>query len=135
MVLQSLPLTAILVALRLYTRLCIATSFGADDVCMLAAVVSTIGCSVIAILSFVNNIWTRRIGCAIRQNLSWLKYQISIEVLFGPACSLTKTSLFIVIIRIISAGNSVLRVMAITVMIVIAAEDDIFSTIVINTCR
>jgi hypothetical protein len=44
------------------------------------------------------------------------KYQMSIEVLFRLACSLTKISLLVVIIRIMSAGNSVLRVMAITLI-------------------
>lgn len=61
-------------ALRLYTRLRISTSFGADDVYMLAAVVPTIG-----LLSYYHTFICQQyldpsyLGCAIRQNLSWPK--------------------------------------------------------------
>jgi hypothetical protein len=68
------PFTVIIVALRLYTRLRISTSFGADDVYMLAAVVPTIG-----LLSYYHTFICQQyldpsyLGCAIRQNLSWHK--------------------------------------------------------------
>jgi hypothetical protein len=130
------PLLVILIALRTYTRLRLSKNFGADDIAILVAVFPTMGCAVLTLTAVLNYGWSRHVWDIPPDQLELgLKYVIAVEVLFAVACSLTKLSMLLLILRVLAAGSVILRRLSITVMVIVVLESFIFSIVVINTCR
>lgn len=130
------PLLVILVALRTYTRLRLSKNFGADDIAIVAAVFPTMGCAVLTLIAVRSYGWSRHIWDVPYSQLELgLKYVIVIEVLFCIACSLTKLSMLLFILRVMAAGSTILKRLSITVMVIVFLEMFIFTIVVINTCR
>jgi hypothetical protein len=130
------PLLVILVALRTYTRLRLSKNFGADDIAIVAALFPTMGCAVLALLAVLHYGCNRHVWDVPPDQLELgLKYVIAVEVLFCIACSLTKLSMLLLILRVLAAGSTILRRLSITVMVIVFLESVIFSIVVINTCR
>jgi hypothetical protein len=129
------PLLVILVALRIYTRLRLSKNFGADDIAILAAVFPTMGCAVLTLTAVLHYGWSRHAWDIPPDQLEvGLKYVIAVEVLFAVACSLTKLSMLLLILRVLAAGSVILRRLSITVMAIVCLESFIFSIVVVNTC-
>src|SRR5208282_6226795 len=124
------------VALRTYTRVRLSKNFGADDIAIVAAVFPTLGVAVLTLIAVRNCGWSRHVWDVPTDQLELgLKYVIAVEVLFGIACSLTKLSMLLLILRVMAAGSTILRRLSITVMVIVFLEMFIFAIVVINTCR
>jgi hypothetical protein len=130
------PLLVILVGLRTYTRLRLTKSFGYDDIAIVAAVFPTLACASITVYAVKNTGWDRHIwDVPIDELVISLKLAIAIEVLFSSACTLTRMSILLLVLRLMATGRGVLRRLAVWSMVFIVVEQVIFSIVVINTCR
>ena len=130
------PLLLILVGLRTYTRLRLTRNFGYDDIAIVAAVFPTLACASITVYAVKNIGWDRHIwDVPIDELVSSLKIAMAIEILFSFACTLTRMSILLLVLRIMANGRGVLRRLAICSMVLICVEELIFSIVVINTCR
>ena len=132
----SVPILLILVSLRMYTRLRLTKNFGPDDVTILLAFIPTVGCAVLTLIAVKYHGWDRHVWDVRPDQLETsLKYAIAVEVLFSLACSLTRLSVLLLICRIMSAGSSILRRLAMAVMVLVVIEELVFCVVAINTCR
>jgi hypothetical protein len=130
------PILVTLVVLRTYTRLCLSKNFGADDIAIVAAAFPTMGVAVLTLLAVLHYGWSRHVWDVPPDQLELgLKYVIAVEILFCIACSLTKLSMLLLILRVLAVGSTILRRLSITVMIIVFLESVIFTIVVINTCR
>lgn len=130
------PLLVILVGLRTYTRLRLTKNFGYDDIAIVAAVVPTLACASITVYAVKNIGWDRHIwDVPIDEVVTSLKLAMAIEILFSFACTLTRMSILLLVLRVVATGRGVLRRLAIYSMILICIESMIFCVVVINTCR
>ena len=130
------PLLVILVALRTYTRLRLTKNFGYDDIAIVAAVFPTLACASITVYAVKNIGWDRHIwDVPVDDLVISLKLALAVEILFSLACTLTRMSILLLVLRLMSTGKGVLRRIAICSMVFICVEDVIFSIVAINTCR
>lgn len=130
------PLLTVLVCLRTYTRLRLTRNFGPDDIAIVLATIPTLGCAVLTILAVTYHGWNRHVWDVPTNELEIaLKYALAVEVLFSLACSLTRLSILLLIIRVMAAGRSILRQVAIVIMALVIVEECIFCAVALNTCR
>jgi hypothetical protein len=130
------PLLTVLVCLRTYTRLRLTNNFGPDDIAIVLATIPTLGCAVLTILAVTYHGWNRHVWDVPSNELEIaLKYALVVEILFSLACSLTRLSILLLIMRVMAAGKSILRQLAIIVMVLVVVEEFVFCTVALNTCR
>lgn len=131
------PLTAAVVAIRLFTRIRISKSFGTDDILIVAAAIPAIACGVITVLGTIKYGWSRHVyDVPFDQLVLGLKLTMALECLFGVSCALTKLSLLFFTRKMIFGINSkILKWLVWITIAVVAAEMVIFCIVVIFTCR
>jgi hypothetical protein len=131
-----IPLLVILVALRIYTRLRISKSFGADDIAIIAAVFPTVGCAVLALVAVLHYGWSRHVwDVPPDQLVTGLKFVIAVEILFVTGASLTKVSMLLLINRIMASGSGTLRRISMGMMVLVCVDCMIYLIVTVNTCR
>jgi hypothetical protein len=129
------PLLVILVALRTYTRLRLTKNFGYDDIAIVAAVFPTLACASVTVYAVMHIGWDRHIWDVPADKLVLsLKLVMAIEIIFSSACTLTRISILLLVLRLMATGKGVLRQLAICSMVFICIEEVIFFIVVINTC-
>jgi hypothetical protein len=129
------PLLVILVALRAYTRLRLTNNFDYDDVAIVAAVFPTLACASVTVYAVMHIGWNRHIWDVRTDELVLsLKLAMAIEIIFSFACTLTRLSILLLVLRLMATGKCILRQFAIFSMVLIVVEEVIFSVVVINTC-
>lgn len=130
------PLLTALVCLRTYTRLRLTKNFGPDDIAIVLATIPTLACAVLTILAVTYHGWNRHVWDVPTNELEIaLKYALAVEILFSLACSLTRLSILLLIMRVMAAGRSILRQLAIILIALVVVEEFIFCTVALNTCR
>jgi hypothetical protein len=130
------PITFIIVLLRTYTRVCISRSFGADDTCILLALIPTLICGILTLLAVHSHGWDRHSWDVPAEQLTTgLKYGMAVEVTFAIAGGLTKMSLLFFLRRIMTTATGVVRRIGQIVMVIVGAEMVVFTIVVINTCK
>jgi hypothetical protein len=130
------PLLTFLVCLRTYTRLRLTKNFGPDDVAIVLATIPTLACAVLTMLAVMYHGWSRHVWDVPPDRLVIaLKYALAVEILFSLACSLTRISILLLIMRIMSASNNIFRKLSICLIGLMVAEEFIFCVVAINTCR
>jgi hypothetical protein len=130
------PLLTVLVLLRAYTRLRLTKNFGADDVAIVAALVPTLACAVLSMLAVQYHGWDRHVwDVPTDQLIITLKFELAIETLFSLACVLTRISILLLIIRLMSTGSRALKRMAIAAIVLMCLEEIVFTIVAINTCK
>lgn len=129
------PLLILLVAMRTYTRLRLTKNFGYDDVAIVAAVFPTMACASLTVYAVRHIGWDRHIwDVPIDQLALSLKLAVAIEIIFSFACTLTRLSILLLVLRLMATGRGILRQFAIGYMVLICVEEMIFAVVVINTC-
>jgi hypothetical protein len=130
------PLLTFLVCLRTYTRLRLTKNFGPDDIAIVLATIPTLGCAVLTILAVTYHGWNRHVWDVTPDELVIaLKYALAVEILFSWACSLTRISILLLIMRIMSASNRIFRKLSTFMIGFVLVEEFIFCVVAINTCR
>ncbi|KAK2877177.1 hypothetical protein FQN49_001371 [Arthroderma sp. PD_2] len=131
------PLTLIVVLIRVFTRLHISKSFGADDIFIVAAAIPAIACGIITVKGSIEFGWSRHVyDVPFEHLILGLKLTMAVECLFAIGCSLTKLSLLCFTRKITAGTHSVvLSWLVITTMVIVALEMIIFCIVVIFTCR
>jgi hypothetical protein len=130
------PFIILLVGARIYTRVRLTKNLGADDVVIVAAVVPTLACAVIALLAVLYYGWNRHIwDVPTNEVVITLKITMAVEILFSLGCTLTKVSILLLIIRVMASSSAFLQKFAIGMIILVSIEDLIFCIVSLNTCR
>jgi hypothetical protein len=131
-----LPISLIVVFLRIYTRLRISHSFGADDVCIILATIATIVCAGLSLNAAQHLGWNRHVwDVPPAQIITGLKYIIPLEISFGMGCAFTKMSLLLFIRRLMSPWSGILRTLTWLLIVISATELVVYAIVVIFTCR
>lgn len=131
-----LPIIYIVVGLRTFTRTHLSKHFGIDDVFLLIALVPTTACAVIALLAQERWKWNRHIWDVAPDDAEFgLKISLLLECLFGLAVALTKISLLILVMRVMSRGTGLLKHLAIAMIVIVACEAIAFDVVIVNNCR
>lgn len=130
------PLLVILVLLRVYTRLRLTKNFGPDDITIVAAVFPTLACATITVYGVLHCGWGRHVWdvTLYHQSMS-LRLSMALEILFSIACTLTRVSMLLLVLRIMATGRGILRSLAIGSMVFLCMEVFIFCIVAIDTCR
>ncbi|KAK6600429.1 integral membrane protein [Botrytis cinerea] len=129
-----LPIIYIVVGLRTFTRTHLSKHFGIDDVFLLIALVPTTACAVIALLAQERWKWNRHIWDVAPDDAEFgLKISLLLECLFGLAVALTKISLLILVMRVMSRGTGLLKHLAIAMIVIVACEAIAFDVVIICT--
>ncbi|KAM3152555.1 hypothetical protein ABEW05_007015 [Botrytis cinerea] len=130
-----LPIIYIVVGLRTFTRTHLSKHFGIDDVFLLIALVPTTACAVIALLAQERWKWNRHIWDVAPDDAEFgLKISLLLECLFGLAVALTKISLLILVMRVMSRGTGLLKHLAIAMIVIVACEAIAFDVVIVNNC-
>ncbi|KAF7903703.1 uncharacterized protein EAF01_006752 [Botrytis porri] len=130
-----LPIVYIVVGLRTFTRIYLSKHFGIDDVFLLIALVPTTVCAVIALIAQERWKWNRHIWDVAQDDTEFgLKISLLLECLFGIAVALTKISLLILVMRVMSRGTGLLKYLAIAMIVLVACEAVAFDVVIINNC-
>lgn len=131
-----LPIIYIVVGLRTFTRIYLSRHFGVDDIFLLIALIPTTACAVGALIAQEKWKWKRHVWDMTPDDVQFgLKMYILLECLFGLAVALTKISLIILVMRVMSRGTGPLRNFAIAMMVFVTCEAVSFEIVVINNCR
>lgn len=131
-----MPLSLVVVSLRIYTRLRISHSFGSDDVCIVFAALLTVVCAALILIATQSLGWKRHTwDVPPGQFITGLKYVMALEITFAAGCTLTKLSLLLFIRRLMSPWKGVLRILTWVLVAISAAELVVFIFVVIFTCR
>ncbi|KAM5468785.1 hypothetical protein MauCBS54593_004780 [Microsporum audouinii] len=131
------PLTLFLLFARIYTRLRISRSFGADDILIIIATVPAIVCGLITAWAALKLGWNRHVyDVPFNQLQLGLKLVIVVEVFFSIGVGFTKLSLLAFTLRIMKgSANKMLENIVIITMAVIGVYTIIFVFFVIFTCN
>ncbi|THV52343.1 hypothetical protein BGAL_0082g00330 [Botrytis galanthina] len=130
-----LPLVYIVVGLRTFTRIHLSKHFGIDDVFLLIALVPTTVCAVLALIAHERWKWNRHIWDVAPDDAEFgLKISLLLECLFGLAVALTKISLLILVMRVMSRGTGLLKHLTIAMIVIVACEAIAFDVVIINNC-
>ncbi|KAM5453581.1 hypothetical protein MaudCBS49596_002784 [Microsporum audouinii] len=131
------PLTLFLLFARIYTRLRISRSFGADDILIIIATVPAIVCGLITAWAALKLGWNRHVyDVPFNQLQLGLKLVIVVEVFFSIGVGFTKLSLLAFTLRIMKgSANKMLENIVIITMAVIGIYTIIFVFFVIFTCK
>jgi hypothetical protein len=130
------PIALLVVCLRIFTRLCVSKSFGADDIFLIMATIPTTAIAVVTLLAVRCWGWDRHIWDVPLDLVTLgLKLTMLVECLFGVAVTCTKISLLILTRRIMTNTTGILRHMAVFGMVIVACEGLVFVLVVIFTCR
>ncbi|TEY73303.1 hypothetical protein BOTCAL_0080g00310 [Botryotinia calthae] len=130
-----LPTIYIVVGLRTFTRTHLSKHFGIDDVFLLITLVPTTACAVIALLAQERWKWNRHIWDVAPDDAEFgLKISLLLECLFGLAVALTKISLLILVMRVMSRGTGLLKHLAIAMIVIVACEAIAFDVVIVNNC-
>jgi len=130
------PVLLILVILRTYTRLRLTNNFGPDDIAIVASAIPTLGCAVITTLAVLYYGWDRHVWDNPPDQLVLsLKLSMAVEILYSFACSLTRLSILLLVLRVMAAGAGALRRITIFMIALVLVEEFIFCVVALNTCR
>jgi hypothetical protein len=130
------PTLLILVALRTYTRLRLTKNFGPDDIAIVASVIPTLACAVITTVAVTYHGWDRHVWDNPPDQLVLaLKLAMAVEILYSFACSLTRLSILLLVLRIMAAERGALRRITIFMIALVGVEEFIFCIVALNTCR
>jgi hypothetical protein len=124
------------IALRIFTRTHLRSSFGADDVFMLLALIPASAFFVISILADVKFLWVRHVyDIPVSHVTTGLKMVLATEVVFAAACTLTKLSMLMLVRRMLSSARLFWRRITWLAIIVCAIQGSVFCLTVIFQCR
>jgi len=132
-----IPIVALIVSVRIYTRVWISKSFGLDDWLIIAAFIPATAFSIISLMSSRFG-WDKHIWDLLLTNneiQSGLKLVMISQVMFCLASTATKLSMLALTWRILTNGSNRQRPLVLAAGIVIACEGLLFSFLVIFQCR
>lgn len=133
------PIVAVLISIRVYTRLRISKSFGIDDWLIVAAAFPTTAFSVLTMVTELDMGWNRHIWDVKFTDTAvialGLKLIIVTQVMFGLATTLIKCSMLTLTYRILTSASSRLRPWILVAMVVIILEGIAFCFVVTFQCR
>ncbi|KAF2738484.1 hypothetical protein EJ04DRAFT_549959 [Polyplosphaeria fusca] len=98
-----ISLVIIVVTLRLYTRMFIKRWFGSDDICIILALITTVGLTVTVLLANVSYGWNRHVyDIPFNKIEPTLKIAMAAKLLFTVASTFTRLSLLFFYYRLIT---------------------------------
>jgi hypothetical protein len=130
-----LPLALIVVILRIYTRIQITHSFGADDVFIIFAAALTVTCAIATLIAVQQLGWGRHVWDIPEEYFTpGLKLMMVMEITFAAGAAMTKLSLLFFYRRLMNPGRSVLRIINWIFVAATSAEAVMSTVMVLNTC-
>ncbi|KAE8443820.1 hypothetical protein EG329_001327 [Mollisiaceae sp. DMI_Dod_QoI] len=124
------------ISLRIFTRTSLKCVFGADDVCILLAVIPTTIFFIISILADAKYLWIRHAYDIPVDNVpTGLKMVLGAQLAFALACTLTKLSMLMLVRRLLSSSTIFWRRVTLLGIIVVATQGSVFCITVIFQCR
>ncbi|KAF3481514.1 uncharacterized protein GIQ15_04273 [Arthroderma uncinatum] len=125
------------IIVRIFTRVHISKSFGADDILIVAAAIPAVCCGIITVIAVIRFGWNRHVyDVPFAQLALGLKLTMVVECLFAIGCSLTKLSLLCFTRKITAGTNSTsLKWAVIATMVIVGLEMVVFCLVVVFTCR
>ncbi|KAN0104447.1 hypothetical protein V8E51_010192 [Hyaloscypha variabilis] len=124
------------ISLRIFTRTYLRSSFGADDVFILLALIPATAFFVISVLADVKFLWIRHVyDIPLSHVVTGLKMVLSTEVVFAAACTLTKLSMLMLVRRMLSSATLFWRRITWLAISICAIQGSVFILTVIFQCR
>jgi hypothetical protein len=124
------------IGLRIFTRTYLRSSFGADDVFMLLALIPASTFFVISVLADAKFLWVRHVyDIPVSHVVTGLKMVLATEVVFAGACTLTKLSILMLVRRMLSNATLFWRRITWLAISICAIQGSVFCLTVIFQCR
>ncbi|KUJ10243.1 uncharacterized protein LY89DRAFT_689534 [Mollisia scopiformis] len=122
--------------IRIFTRTSLKCVFGADDVCILLAIVPTTIFFIISVLADAKYLWIRHsYDIPVDHVPTGLKMVLGAQLAFALACTLTKLSMLMLVRRLLASSTLFWRRVTLLGILVVATQGSVFCITVIFQCR